>query len=334
MSNNILQEFFTNLADAVRLKLNEETEYKPTEIADKIGDIDSKSSGSFYEEVECFVPNGTKSVTYVVVSKEVTDIKAGAYAKFTNLTDVVFLGDVTTIGQSAFDGCTSLSRINLSDSLKRVDGNAFRNCSSLEEINFTDNLTYVGATTFNGSAWYAKQAAGVVYAGRIACGYKGTMTDGVVEFKEGTYGTSLQLFYDNKNVISVKGYISNNVESHTFALCTNLKSVELHQKDGEAIALQASSFQGCTSLEEVYFDNIKALNSTGIFQNCPNMRSICLLNKDSSSVEAITSLVGLSVFKGNTNVTIYVADGTIDAWKKKLGNNGEGYQIALYSEKQ
>ena len=34
------------------------------------------------------------------------------------------------------------------------------------------------------------------------------------------------------------------------------------------------------------------------------------------------------------NVTIYVADGTIDVWKKKLGNNGEGYQIALYSEKQ
>ena len=331
MSNNILHEFFKNLADAVRLKLNTDDKYIPTEIAGKIDKIDSSTSGSFHEEVECFVPNGIKSVESVVVSKEVDTITSGAYASFSKLVQVILLGDVIRIEENAFNGCSSLTNINLSDNIQHIGRMAFYNCGSLETINLPNSLIYVGFGAFTGSGWYTKQAPGVVYAGRIACSYKGAMSNGEVYFKEDTYSVCAQLFERSTEIKKVTGYVSTKIETQAFASCTNLDSVELHQKDGEAIILEGNAFKGCTSLREIYFDNIKSIKY-GSFDNCPNILSVCLLN-NATSIESLSEIIGLATFKNKPNVTIYVADGTIDAWRQKLGNNGEGYNIALYSDK-
>ena len=99
---------------------------------------------------------------------------------------------VTSIGHSAFSSCNSLTSVTIGNSVTSIGGYAFAYCSGLTSVTIPNSITSVGAEAFYGTAWYNNQPDGLVYVGKVAYSYKGTMPantsitikDGIVSISE------------------------------------------------------------------------------------------------------------------------------------------------------
>ena len=106
---------------------------------------------------------------------------------------------VTTIGDYAFLGCHNLTSVNISSSVTSIGEWAFYNNNRLTSITIPNSVTSIGADAFIGTPWYDNQPNGVVYAGLVACSYKGTIPEGTsISIKEGTLGIADATFFNKK----------------------------------------------------------------------------------------------------------------------------------------
>ena len=89
---------------------------------------------------------------------------------------------------------------------------AFNGCSGLTSITIPNSVTYIGNNTFDGTAWYDNQADGLVYAGKIAYKYKGTMPNNTkIILEDGTLGIGNYAFSGCSGLTSIT--IGNGVTS-------------------------------------------------------------------------------------------------------------------------
>ena len=127
------------------------------------------------------------------------------------------------LGEGAFADCSALTRITLPESLVAIEGVAFSNCTALVAVqggknvrdlgygcfagctalldfgNLPDRVRRVDHTTFENTAWYQNQPAGVVYFGRIAYCYKGTMPEGTtLSLKPGTIRVTIGFIFEQE----------------------------------------------------------------------------------------------------------------------------------------
>ncbi len=117
----------------------------------------------------------------------------------------VTLGDhVKTIDSEAFQFCPSLTSVNFSNSATSIGDYAFYGCGNLISLTIPDSVTNVGKFAFHETPWYNVQPEGLVYAGRVAYRYKGTMPEGTrLVFKDSTLGIANYAFSDCSALISV-----------------------------------------------------------------------------------------------------------------------------------
>ena len=94
-----------------------------------------------------------------------------------NIKTVIIEDGVTYIGSYAFYGCTGLTSVTIPDSVTSIGSNSFYGCTGLTSITIPDSLANIEGDAFNNTAWYNNQPDGMVYAGRVAYKYKGTMPD-------------------------------------------------------------------------------------------------------------------------------------------------------------
>ena len=129
-----------------------------------------------------FPLSGVEQITSVTVGNNVTKISAGAFYCAKNLQKAVINNGVKEIGWQVFDGCSKLKTIQLPDSV----------------IN-------VGASVFKGTAWYNSQPNGIVYAGKVACEYKGMMPSNyTLKLKSGTTGIADRAFSSKNNLTKIE----------------------------------------------------------------------------------------------------------------------------------
>ena len=112
-----------------------------------------------------------------------------------NIKTVVIEGGVTSIGYMAFYGCTVLTSVTIGNSVTIIGYAAFCECTGLTSVTIPDSVTSIGSYAFADTTWENNQPDGVVYAGRVAYGYKGTMPDNTsIIIRDGTKGIAGSAF--------------------------------------------------------------------------------------------------------------------------------------------
>ena len=189
-------------------------------------------------------------ITDLVIPNGVTSIGYHAFDGCSGLTSVNIPNSVTSIGSSAFRDCSGLTSVTIPNSVTYIGSWAFDGCSSLTSIEIPNSVTFIGADAFSGTAWYNNQPEGLIYLGKVAYKYKGTMPKNtVIDLEEGTTEIASKAFYNCTGLTSIT--IPNSVTSigsQAFYGCSGLASVTI---PNSVTSIGSYAFDGCSGLSTV-----------------------------------------------------------------------------------
>ena len=265
--------------------------------------------------------SGCTGLTTITIPNSVTSIGSSAFYNCTGLTSITIPNSVTSIGSSAFFGCTGLTSITIPNSVTSIGSSAFYQCSGLTSVTIPESVTSIGYHAFEGTPWYNNQPDGVVYVGKVAYKYKGTMPENTsIVLKAGTLGIANYAFENCSGLTSVtipesvtsiggnafyncSGLTSvtipesvTNIGSSTFYGCSGLTSVTIPES---VTSIGSSAFRGCSGLTSVIIPESVTLIDYGTFDGCTGLTSITIPN----SVTSIDNFA-FSGCSGLTSVTI------------------------------
>ena len=241
------------------------------------------------------------SLKSITIPNSVTSIGDVAFSGCSSLTSITIPNSVTSIGDFAFEYCHSLTSITIPNSVTSIGTSAFIFCISLKSITIPDSVTSIGMSAFYDTAWYKNQPDGVVYAGKVAYNYKGTMPDNTsIKIKNGTVGIGDFAFYECSSLTSIT--IPNSVTSiggSAFSGCSSLKSITIPDS---VTNIGDFTFYGCTNLQTVNMP--KKLTNFGrcVFTGCKSLKRITIpdgvkviLGDKSGAFESCRNLTSVTI---------------------------------------
>ena len=226
---------------------------------------------------------GCTGLTSVTIGKGVTSIDSWAFEGCTGLTTVNWNATACTYAGSSdypiFKGCSNLATVNIGDNVKIIPSYAFYNCTGLTSVTIPDSVTSIGYSAFYkctelksvtignsvtsigwgafyNTAWYNDQPDGLVYAGKVAYEYIGTIPSNTsIVLKEGTLGIAGYAFDGCTGLTSVT--IPDSVTSIVYGAfrgCTGLTSITIPDS---VTSIDDDAFRGCTGLTSIKFNGTK-----------------------------------------------------------------------------
>lgn len=201
---------------------------------------------------------------------------------------LIYAGDVAYKYKGTMEEGTSLI---LKEGTKSITSMAFAGCTGLTSIEIPNSVEYVGAGAFSNTTWYNNLPDELVYIGKTAYTYKGTIPDGTsLSIKEGT--KYIGSFSGQNGLVSIK--IPNSVtiiESNAFSECTALSSVEI---PNSITTIGDNAFYRCLGLTSINLPNSVTSIGQYAFKYC-GLTSIEIPN-------SVTS-IGMYAFEGCSKLT-------------------------------
>ena len=215
--------------------------------------------------------SGCSNLAYISIPNSVTVVSEGAFegtAWYDNQPEgLIYAGLVAYKYKGTMPSGTS---IILEEGTKGITGGAFRGCAGLTNIDIPNSVIFIGLGAFYETTWYNTywnaQPNGVIYAGLVAIGYKGELSNGVIILKDGTRGigewafgtfeqekgnisTSLGYYYPNALLSVVIPNSVTYIGTGAFENCFNLTSIEM----GNSVsAIDDEAFRSCSSVQDIY----------------------------------------------------------------------------------
>ncbi|MBQ6681397.1 MAG: leucine-rich repeat domain-containing protein [Prevotella sp.] len=221
------------------------------------------------------------SLTSITIPNSVTSIDRNAFENCSGLTSVTIPNSVTSIGEYAFAWCSGLTSVTIPNSVTTIDHSAFYNCKGLTSVTIPNSVTSIGYEAFYGTAWFNNQPDGLVYAGKVAYKYKGTMPENTaIVLEEGTLGIAKYAFENCSGLTSVT--IPNSVTSigsSAFSDCSSLTSVTI---PNSVTSIGSMAFYGCSSLTSVTIPNSVTTIGDYAFADCSSLTSFTFPNSVTS----------------------------------------------------
>lgn len=214
--------------------------------------------------------------------------------------DVSLCDNLNIIGVSAFQD-TSIREIFIPNDVHKIDDKAFYNCSNLKNLIFEENsnLVCIGVSAFEGAIIQMLTIPASVNIIKKKA-FTGCPLESLIFEKD----SKLELIcgYDGTR-LEMRNY----VPYGAFSNCTKLRKITIPQS---VTTLECSAFEGCTSLEQVIFENNSNLAKMGGAINMDPGGDICAghgVFTDCSSLKNIILPSGLlmleiGTFAGCTNL--------------------------------
>lgn len=197
---------------------------------------------------------GCNKLQSVNIPQAVTSIGKGAFSGCVSLYSINIPHSVTIIEESTFWNCRALSSIVIPENVKTIGAYAFKGCSNLNSITIPDGIISVGNDAFYGTSWLSNQPTGVVYVGKVAYKYAGTMPSGTnLSLKEGTL----------------------EISSAAFSGCSGLESISIPEG---VTTIGASAFTNCTSLRAITIPkSLTSMPGNSVFYGCSSLKDVTIL---------------------------------------------------------
>lgn len=217
-------------------------------------------------------------LTSITIPSSMNNISDKAFYGCGSLTSVDIQEGPTSIGIGAFQYCNDLASVTIPNSVTSIGSGAFSDCSELTTIIIPNTISSIGSNAFDNTAWYTNLPDGVVYVGKLAYTYKGTMPSNTrMTLQDGTLGIADNAFSGCKNLTFVS--IPNTVEF-----------------------IGVGAFSGCSNL--VVADIGNPVNGIGAdaFNQCPKLTSVTTQLTTPISIASNT-------FSNRANAKLYVPKG-------------------------
>ena len=246
--------------------------------------------------------SGCTGLTSITIPNSVTSIGEDAFRGCNKLTSITIPDSVTSIGAGAFAGCTELTSVTIGNSVTNIGDYAFSRCTGLKNVTIPDSVTSIGDSAFYNTAWYKNQPNGLVYAGKVAYKYKGTMPSNTsIVLREGTLGITDYAFYGCTGLTSVT--IPDSVTSigyKAFYGCTGLTSVTIPDS---VTSIGREAFYGCTGLTSVTIGKGVTSFGSDAFRGCDKLQDIYI-----TDIVAWCNISGLDnlMYNGASNKKLYI----------------------------
>ena len=229
-----------------------------------------------------FSDNETE-ITDLVIPEGVTSISDHAFYGCSGLTSVTIPNSVTSIGYATFYGCSSLTSVTIPNSVTSIGEDAFSNCRSLACITIPEGVTSIGYATFYSCSSLTSVTIPNSVTSIGACAFEGCSSLTSVTIPEG--------------VTSIGNY--------AFQNCSGLTSVTI---PNSVTSIGRSAFAYCSSLTSVTIPNSVTSIGDYAFSGCSCLTSVRV-------GRAIPIAISNNTFENQSNATLYVPIGSVDAYK-------------------
>lgn len=220
--------------------------------------------------------------------QKINSIPSGAFAGCSSLTKITGLNNISTISSQAFNDCTNLASLpDLNPNITSINYNAFTNCTSLLCIDVRNaslgNQALNGCTSLISLATNNVNDVGNYKAYTLSqasfpndCFLRCPLTDNEITMPN---CTSLNRCFQGTKIKKFKGVNVTTLGS-SFENCTSLEEVEV----GNLTSFGSNMVRGCTSLKTLKCGGFTyTYNTTSdlIEINCPNILTVgenCFMN--------------------------------------------------------
>jgi hypothetical protein len=235
---------------------------------------DGNSTYDSHNGCNAIIKKSTQTLIYgcknTIIPNDIKQIGAWAFVSCHGLTNITIPDGIWKIGESAFRYASNLLSVSIPESVTRIESYAFQDCSKLVDIDIPQSIASIGTSVFEGTEWEKNLPDGLMYIGKIAYKYVGTMPENTsIIIKEGTTTICGNAFSSGSNLISI--LIPNSVTSigeYAFKGCGKLSSITI---PSSVTSIGEGAFWSCFTLSSVIAKMLTPINIYNVFSNANNI---------------------------------------------------------------